>query len=183
MNPYQSHTDAELLAMLGTHDQHAFATLYHRYAKDLYRYARRNVPFKEDCEEMIQDIFTSLWERREKLFISSLHHYLFSAMRNRIIRYMQHNAVKKKYADHYRLFESMYEYVMEEKSTENIRKVIEEIIAELPDRCREAFQLRLNENLSNAQIAERMNVTKKTVELYMSRAFGHIRLSYDKLFK
>ncbi|WP_079685329.1 sigma factor [Ohtaekwangia koreensis] len=45
----------------------AFQTIYSRYATKLYSYARKNIPLKEDCEQIVQEVFVSIWARREKL--------------------------------------------------------------------------------------------------------------------
>jgi len=67
MTLFQNHDDSELVELLIQGDKKAFETIYKRYASDLYRFARKNIPLKEDCEEMVQEVFESLWIRRENL--------------------------------------------------------------------------------------------------------------------
>jgi RNA polymerase sigma-70 factor (family 1) len=181
---YQNHTDQELIALINQGDEKAFAEIYKRYVADLFRYARKTIYAKEDCEEIIQEVFISLWERRESLRILSLKYYLINAVRYKVIRYIQHNKVRLKYAEHFKLFEAMYEsFDDEDRSPESIQSKLLNTISELPDRCQIAIKLRLLENLSNGEIAERMNITKKTVEVYMLKAFNHFRSSYNKIYK
>lgn len=180
---YQEHSDQELIALLSHGDAKAFEVIYKRHVADLFRFARKTISAKEDCEEIIQEVFVSLWERRESLRILSLKYYLINAVRYKVIRYIQHHKVKMKYAEHFKLFESMYESVEEEdRSPESIQSKLLNTIADLPERCQIAIKLRLLENLSNGEIAERMNITKKTVEVYMLRAFSHFRSSYNKIY-
>ena len=180
---YETYTDLELIALLNTGDQKAFESIYRRYAAELFRYARKTITRKEDCEEIIQEVFSSLWERHESLRILSLKYYLINAVRYKTILHIRHNKVKMKYAEHYRLFEVMYESIEhEERTPEAIQSRLIGTIADLPERCQTAIKLRLLENLSNGEIAERMNITKKTVEVYMLRAFNHFRSSYDKIY-
>jgi RNA polymerase sigma-70 factor (family 1) len=185
MHLHINHTDQELLSSLKAGVRSAFDTIYRGYASDLYRYARKNIPSSEDCEEIIQDVFVSLWERREELNIVSLRHYLFNAVRYKVIRYFQHEKVKKKYAEHFRFFEQVYDTLnKDEPAIENVQSVLMESISDLPERCQIAFRLRLLENLSNSEIAERMNIAKKTVEVYMFKVFSHLRESgYHRIFK
>jgi RNA polymerase sigma factor (sigma-70 family) len=131
---------------------------------------------QEDAEELVQDVFESLWERRETIQIDSLRHYLFSSVRYMVIRYISKKKVKQRYADHFLAFESLY-YTLEEHDNESssIRNRILEVMREMPERCQLAIKLRITENLSNSEIASRMNITKKTVELYMSKALSHLR--------
>jgi RNA polymerase sigma-70 factor (family 1) len=180
---YINQTDEELALLLTRGDPNAFEVIYNRYAADLFRYARKNIALKEDCEEIVQEVFVSLWERHESLHVLSLKYYLLKAVRYRVIRYMQHQKVKKKYAAHFTLFEALYESIEHEQQTpEAIQTRMQHIIDELPERCKVAIKLRLLENLSNGEIAAQMNITKKTVEVYMLRAFTLFRSAYHKIY-
>jgi len=185
MSQYQHHSDNELIALLRKGDGIAFEVIYRRYVKELFRYAARKIQVKEDCEEIVHDVFESLWKRREQLSITSLRHYLFTSVRYMIIRYFSHRDVKRKFADYYRLFEEMYD-TQEENRQRDPKVIHSELlhhIQGLPDRCREAIRLRLTENLTNGEIANRMNINKGTVQLYISKAFSHLRGSYGKIFR
>lgn len=170
--------DNILLKRLKGGDEEAFEGIYEKYVGILYRYARKNISVKEDCEEIIQDVFVSLWSRHDQLdHVTVLNAYLFRMVKYKVIRYFQHSAVKKRYAEHYLLFEAVYESSSEENkdSHHHITSFIDKGIADLPERCREAVKLRLTEGLSNADIARRMNIRKSTVENYMVIAFKHLR--------
>lgn len=184
MNPYQNHTDTELVSLLIEGNERAFAVIYERYAFDLYRYARKTIQDGEDCKEIIHDIFESLWKRHGELqHVTILDAYLYRTVKYKIIRYVQHQAVKRKYAEHYRLFEAVFETNPDEaRHPENIEAFIEQGLAELPERCQMAVRLRWKENLSNGEIAKRMNITKGTVKNYMVTALNHLRASYEKWY-
>ena len=185
MNPYQSHIDTELVYLLKKGDARAFEAIYRRYVKDLFSYALRKIRVREDCEEIVHDVFESLWKRRDQLAISSLKHYLFSAVRYMVIRYFSQRGVRQRFADHYRLFETIYDSADEERhgDSHTIYAALLQHLEGLPVRCQEAIRLRLTENLTNGEIAERMQINKRTVELYISKAFSHFRASYDKIFR
>lgn len=185
MNPYHNYSDAELITLLVQGDQAAFESIYRRYAANLYKYAARNIQSKEDCKEIIQDIFTDLWSRHESLaHITVLNAYLYRMVKYKVIRYFQHSAVKRKYEEHYKLFEAVYDSSSEaERDPTALRSMIEKGLANLPERCRLAVTLRLTENLSNGDIAKRMNIKKRTVENYMVTAFNHLRSIYPDLNK
>ena len=180
MTPVSYHTDADLVAGLNIGDKRAFEIVYRKYVSDLYRYARRNISAKEDCEELIQEVFESLWARRKDLRIQvSLRAYLLGMVRFKVIHYFKRSVAKKKYEEHYLLFEAVYQQAGgEEINLAAIQSTLDKLITELPERCREALNLRLSEDLSNPDIAKRMNITTRTVEAYMFRAFNHIRASY-----
>jgi RNA polymerase sigma-70 factor (family 1) len=173
--------DTELLDLLSSGDTEAFRIIYQTYARGLYCYCRKNINKNEDCEEIIQEVFISLWERYGQLQLTSIRHYLFSAVRYKIIRYFQHNKVVRKYEEHYKFFGNMYEEPKESQNNIDVQEKIFDCLQHLPLRCQEAFALRLTQSLSNGEIAERMNISKKTVEVYMTKAFDHLRNSRKKI--
>jgi RNA polymerase sigma-70 factor (family 1) len=170
--------DTRLLIELSAGNQYAFAQAFEAYGKALYEFARQSIETKEDCEEIVQDVFVSLWERREELEIESLKAYLFASVKYKVIRYIQHRVVMRKYEEHYRHFETTYIAPIEPESVSRmipLQTRLSESLQDLPARCREAFQLRIEQNLTNSEIAERMHVSKRTVEDYMTTAFAHLR--------
>lgn len=177
--------DTELVCLLKDGDAQAFEAIYRRYVKDLFSYALRKIRVREDCEEIVHDVFESLWKRRDQLAITSLKHYLFSSVRYMVIRYFSHRGVRQRFVEHYRLFETVCDSMDEERHRDSytIHATLLQHLGGLPDRCQEAIRLRLSENLTNGQIAERMQINKRTVELYISKAFSHFRTSYDKIFR
>lgn len=185
MNPYHNHIDTDLLDLLRQGDRQAFEVIYRRYVKDLFGYALRKIRVREDCEEIVHDVFESLWKRKDEVMITSLRRYLFTSVRYMVIRYFSHREVKRKFAEHYHLFEAVYDAMDEgqPRDPQPIHARLLEHIHDLPDRCQEAIRLRITENLSNGEIAMRMNINKGTVQLYISKAFGHLRGSYDRIFK
>lgn len=177
MEPYHDQSDANLVDLLIQGDKKAFEVIYRRYVAALYRYAAKNISAKEDCEEIIQDVFESLWVRHSELHhVTALSAYLYRMVKYKVIRYFQHSKVKKSYADHYRLFEATYTtQEIGEEEKKSMMELIEHGLTLLPERCQLAIKLRLKENLSNKEIAERMNITKSTVENYIVKAVSHLR--------
>lgn len=183
---YQTYTDSELLTALNRGEAAAFQVIYKRYVSSLFAYARRNISSKEECEEILQEIFTWLWLHRETVKITSLRAYLFQAVKAGVIKYIRRQEVHRKYARHYVLFESIYDIYAEAKhdmEPKALQQWIDTTIEGLHDRCRDAFRLRYMENLSNAEIAQRMNINKRTADNYIVSALAHLRASYKKLYR
>src|SRR5579859_424183 len=163
INPKSTQSDEDLVALLRMGDADAFEIIYKSHASDLFRFCRRNIASREDCEEIIQEVFVSLWQRHERLNITLLRPYLFTSVRYKIIRYISHRKIKLKYEEHYRLFEATHDGGEEENRTADaIQQRIDHLLTGLPIRCRMAFKLRFVENLTNGEIAQRMNISKKT---------------------
>jgi len=170
-------TDTDLLHRLRHGEENAFALIYQRYVRDLHRYTTARLGTREDAEEIVQEVFLSLWARhrslREDLVLKA---YLFASVKYMILRHISHRKVKQKYAEYYRLFTLVYDQTPEDQRTpEQLEALLQRGIAQLPERCREAVQLRLLENLSNSEIAARMNIGKTTVENYMVSAVKALR--------
>lgn len=176
MNPFLEASDSDLVKFLRDGEPKALEAIYRRYASPLYAFAHKRLGNKAECENIIQDIFESLWLRRDQLEITSLRQYLFNSVRYMAIRHFYVNRMKEKYAEHFRIFSEVYETLDgDERTPDNIRDAILKNLQGLPLRCGEAMALRVLENLPYAQIAARMNISRKTVEVYISKALAHLR--------
>jgi RNA polymerase sigma-70 factor (ECF subfamily) len=171
------------MGLLISGSEEAFQAIYGRYASKLYSYARKNISLKEDCEEIVQEVFVSIWTRREHLTnVTALEPYLFRMVKYKVIRYFQHSLVKRKYEEHYKLFEDIYDSIEGfENEPSLFQKIIDKGLADLPERVGMAMKLRLSENLSNDDIAKKMNIKKIVVEKYIGIAKKHLRASYNDL--
>lgn len=184
MNPYQHHTDTELVTALLGGDEKAFEIIYFRYVKALTRYARSRVSNKEDCFEIIQEVFESLWIKQSSLsHILVLEAYLYRMVKYKVIRYYQHNRVIQKYSDHFKAFEMTVAETEENEELVTLRELINTTLTELPERWQVAVRLRIDENLSNGAIAERMNIDKSTVKRYITAALSYFREKHPPLYK
>lgn len=184
MNPYHNYTDVDLVTRLVQGDSTAFEFIYRTYVKELYIYIRRRISVSEDCEEIIHSVFESLWKRRHELgHITALKSYLYSSARFRAISYLRDEAVRKKHEEYFSLFESVYDNSNPEVQADPdaLKALINNAINDLPGRCQEAVRMRVQQNLSNDEIALRMNINKRTVQNYMVTAFNHFRSVYGEL--
>jgi len=183
MNPYHDYPDNIIIEMLLSGDDKAFEQIYFRYAKPLYRYALKRISNNEDCEEIIQEIFESLWTRHTGLsHVTNIEAYLYRMVKYKVIRYFQHNKVKEKYAVHFMIFEELVEELYQETEIQTLRSLINNSIGKLPERCQMVVRLRIDENLSNSDIAVRMNIDKATVKRYMTTALSYFRERHSLLY-
>lgn len=185
MSPCQDYKDLELVTLLIRGDREAFVVIYQKYARALLSYARKSISSKEDCEEIMQDVFTSLWVRHQELqHVTALRAYLFKMVRYKIVDYIRHSLVKKQYEEHYILFEAVYDNLDDASDDPvELQALIDKKISELPARCQTAFRLRLHDNLTYKDIALRMNISIKTVEKHISAGLQHLRNAYQEAYK
>lgn len=173
MNDKELWADETLLTSLLKDDEDAFRQIYKRYAPRLYAAAYNLFRDKPLCEDLIQELFADLWIRRKSLNIKSLKPYLYTAVKNRVLMAMRSGrtmlndtALEKLIAD----------YATDDRlNAKELNDILNKGINSLPDKCREIFQLSRNEHLSNKEIAERLNISVKTVESQMTIALRKLR--------
>ena len=164
-----------MLDLLEQDDAKAFEIIFYRYYIGLYQFARSQISDKEECEEIVQDIFLWLWQRRHDLnHITNLKAYLYQAVRYQVATFFRRSKQREQYEQNYKFFESLWENVSKEVDEESRRNKMDAIISKLPKRCREAVKLRLG-GMSHQEIAEAMGIETKTIETYMSLCFNRFR--------
>lgn len=174
-----SYDDSDLFSLLKGEEKN-FEVIYERFAERLYRYVYKRVKSKMVSEEIVQEIFVSLWSKRGTLVITtSLDAYLFGAAKFRILTYIRSEQVRKEYAANFALFsiEHIDNSTEEMMNLKDLQYNIDTSISELPEKCRTAFRLSRIEHEPISRIAESMNISKRTVENYLSQALKHLRTS------
>ena len=173
---YASFSDADLLAALRTDDQGSFAEIYQRYCYQLFTVAYRKLKSRETAEELVQDLFENLWNRRASHEIQQLEHYLFSALRYRIINYVKAQQVRAGYELYCRLATSEADSNTEDALALNeLRSALLTSVRKLPAKTREIFQLSRLEQYSVAEISGRVNLSEKTVEYHLTKSLKLLR--------
>ncbi|WP_126246949.1 RNA polymerase sigma factor [Chitinophaga rhizosphaerae] len=179
---YHSFTDEQLLSLLRNGDAGAFNAIYERYSRPLYLYILSKTDRGETSKDVLQDLFTTLWEKRQALEIHcSLRSYLYQSVRHKIIDLYRKDATYRKYlqqliehfdAQPHNISET-YDY--KAKATE-----IFEAINRLPEKMKEIFMLSRFENLSIEQIASRLELSQQTVKNQISKALKILRTHYTQ---
>jgi RNA polymerase sigma-70 factor (family 1) len=169
--------DSEIIRRIREGDTGQFESLFRSSYVSLVRYAKTLIRDHDTAEEIVQDLFFRLWKDREKLHIeSSLNGYLYRAVHNRCLHYIDHNRVVEKYAQEMA--------VVRQESSETptdilhyreLQARIAGILERLPEKCGKIFCMSRFEGLKYSEIAERLSVSVKTVEANMGRALKEFR--------
>ncbi|GAB3986149.1 RNA polymerase sigma-70 factor [Spirosoma daeguense] len=168
--------DEILLIQLRTGDEAAFREIYLRYWKKLYAVARRKVESQDAVEELLQDIFLKLWERRGELRIERLDAYLFTAVRYAAINHIKSTMIQEKYAEYaYAHMPEASSATEEQMELDELMTVVEKQLNDLPEKTREIFKLNRLEYQSVKQISSHLNVPERTVEYHLSQAIKTLR--------
>ena len=173
---YADLSDAELLAALYSDDQGSFTEIYQRYCYALFTLAYRKLKNREVAEELVQDLFENLWNRRASHEIAQLKQYLFSALRYRIINYIKAQQVRAGYELYCRLAGTPVDTTTEDAvAYGELNSALFAGMRKLPAKTREIFQLSRLEQYSVAEISGRVNLSEKTVEYHITKSLKLLR--------
>ena len=182
---YDACDDLTLLKLAGQEDCRAFDILYDRYFDRLFSFVYNRLHKKEDSEEIVQEIFFSLWSNRHSIVINTtLPAYLLGACRLMILNIMRNQKVRKTYT------EELSAYLLEHYDNSNeeyqglqdLEHAIEISLSQLSEKCRTIFRLSREQHLPISNIARKLNLSPKTVENYLTQALKHLRTSLEGKF-
>jgi RNA polymerase sigma-70 factor (ECF subfamily) len=173
--------EKDLFQEIRNSNEKAFEKLFRRYYGHLCLFASRIVQDDISAEEIVQDFFVKLWEKRELLSIeTSVKSYLFKSIKNLCLNFIQHNKTKLRYAQSV-LSETPNNKTDDDSFTEiDLAEKIEESIQSLPTKRQEIFRLSRENGLKYREIAKKLNISIKTVEAQMGLAIKSLREKLKK---
>ena len=168
----------------------SFSELYLMYYPKLVRFAKEFVVLEEDAENITQDVFTDLWERRDAIdHIENVNAYLFRLVRNRCLDYLKHKVFEQKYAENVQAsfeielnlkLQSLDRFDVSDISEGNeMERLVRDAINSLPKRCRDIFLLSRMKGLQYRQISEKLGISVNTVECQMGIALKKLRVKLN----
>jgi RNA polymerase sigma-70 factor, Bacteroides expansion family 1 len=168
--------DRELYLKLRDGDERAFQSLFRKYYSAMCHFANQFLSDSEVAEEIVQEMFVKIWEKRTALNIeTSVKHYLFRSVRNHCLNQIQHEKIKKQYANKV-LETASREFNPDDYFLEvDLIKRIEKSIEALPPKRREIFRLSREQGMKYKEIADELDISVKTVEAQMGLALKHLR--------
>jgi len=178
MRDYSSHSDQELIDLLKSGDQAAFTEIYNRYKNLLYIHIFKRLGDREETKDIIQELFSLLWHKRNELTLNaSLSGYLYKSVRNRLINVIAHKKVQTSYLTSLQSVADQNSASTDSLLRENeLMKLIDKEIAELPPKMREVFELSRKDNLSHKEIAAQLGISEKTVKKQVNNALKILRV-------
>ncbi|WP_221392886.1 RNA polymerase sigma factor [Dyadobacter sp. NIV53] len=184
MAVYSDHNDTQLLDLMSGDDNQAFAEIYQRYKGVLFVHAYRMLGDYEEAKDVLQELFTSLWTKRNNIVLkSTLSAYLYGATRNRVFDIIAHKKVQEKYVSSLARFLEDGECITDLQVRENeLAGLIEKEVALLPPKMRRVFELSRNEHFSYQEIANELHISDKTVKKQVNNALNILRAKLDIVF-
>ncbi|WP_321285878.1 RNA polymerase sigma-70 factor [uncultured Sunxiuqinia sp.] len=178
MQKIENINERTLIERFKVGDEAAFELLFRFYYAGLVLYANQIILNRADSEEIVQDFFVRLWEDRLKINITdSLKPYLFTCIKNKAFNYLKSVGIKEKV--HQYIKEQVEEDILYDPDiyiSEELQGEIKRAIEKLPERCREVFMKSRFKGDSNDEIANELNISKRTVETQISKALRILRV-------
>jgi RNA polymerase sigma-70 factor (ECF subfamily) len=176
-------SDLDLWLAVRNDSESAFAALFERYWDKLYATAFRYTKDHEFSEELVHDIFLSLWTRRKALEINVFQNFMLKAVRYQIYNDLRTAKLPLVQLNDWQQENYGWEankgseHIAEEELVQQLFKCLEH----LPRRCQEIFRLSRINNLSNQEIASQLGISKRTVENQLSISLKHLKVHWNKI--
>jgi RNA polymerase sigma-70 factor (ECF subfamily) len=177
----KNYSDEEMILLLQSNDEVALWLIFDNYWESLFLSAFNIVKDRFLAEDIVQETIITVWDKRMELNIThSLKAYLFAS-----VRYSSYKQWKKlvdregESLDEVQLVDNHSPF--EVLAYNDLKNKIDIVVNDLPNRCKEVYLLSREDQLSHKEIAERMNISTKTVESQLTKAIRRLRLSIDNL--
>jgi RNA polymerase sigma factor (sigma-70 family) len=174
--------DRQLTTLFIEGDEEAFVEIYRRNWQTMFNSAYKRLEDESQCEDLVQNIFVDLWERRQTVAIDNLSAYLLTAVKFQVIKYSTRRRSTAPLIDN---FEN---YLISPLTSEDhlldseIAELVTLWIEALPEKRRMAFVMYYLEGMSTTQISEKLGITQKTVQNQIANASENIRNQVSKVF-
>lgn len=165
-----------------------FEHLFGKYFARLNSYAFKIVKNRDSAEDIVQDLFLSIWDRRDSIDPLTVESYLFVSLRNRCISHIRKSQTK------YGIFKDVDDTIYLDNITnidmchdnpqtliyDELKSGVDSAISQLPERCRIVFKMSREEGLKNREIAEKLDINIKSVEKHLSKALKRIKIHIEE---
>ncbi len=172
MQDFSQLSDTDLSELLRKDEEPAFREIYLRYFDRVYVSALKRLNNRDEAEEIVQDIFCNLWRKRKDFYLSKGFDCYFSGavkfeVINRLAKRARQAVYKKELASSFD--ESDYS-TLHTLNLNELTQQLQQSVNELPEKCRLVFRLKYENEYTQRQIAQKLNISEKTVEAHLSKA-------------
>ena len=171
-------SEQEIVGAIKQGNERIFEVVFRKYYQSLCNYANSMLKEMDESEEIVQNLFSGIWEKRGDLEITvSLKSYLYRAVHNHCLNRIKHLKIREEYQQYATTYyDSSYESVSQSVTKNELEKKISEAIEKLPEQCRIIFKLSRFEELKYHEIADQLGLSPKTVENQVGKALKFLRI-------
>lgn len=167
-------------------DKNAFGLLFQKYSKKVYGLALHYFHNQDDAEEIVQEVFLKIWIKRKSIHSAeAFTSFLYTTAKNMIFDSFKKEINHKAYAEYLSKsrFHQQTENTEETIFFNDLEKIYTELLDELPAKRKEVFTLSRQEGCTNQQIAEKMNISVKTVEEHIYQSLKFLKQIIKKKYE
>lgn len=176
MNQFSHYPDKRLLKLLRAGDKTAFEEIYNRYWSRLYSTAFKRTHNREIAEELVQDVFSGLWQHNGTP-IDNLWAYLQTAIKYRVINYHHREMTRRAYLQKLKTESSLENLTEEHVLLDDLSEALEKEINKMPEKRQLIYKMHRQENLTMREVASRLGISEKTVENQLGKALKILKLN------
>lgn len=166
-------TDERLYQQIVAGNDRAYYELFERYWESLYAIGVKILKDRELAKDVVQEVFLSFWENRGQKPIQNVGGYLHRAAKFGALKALRDD--KSQFHDGVEIAEEIGSHGHGTLDSEEFEQQIAQAIEQLPDRCKEVFKLSREEHLTNKEIAEKLDLSQRTVETHISNGLRILR--------
>lgn len=163
-------------------EQNTFKDTFKMFYKPLFHLSLHYLEDKDEATDVVQEAFLKLWNIRHELMVgSNLKNFLFTLVKNNCLNILKRRQILLKHHEKIRWQEMQYQYESLSRMSDNylefqeLKEKIDLAIQKLPEHCRIVFEMSRFEDLKNGEIAEKLNISQKTVESHLTKALKILR--------
>lgn len=177
MHSYKSLSDQTLLELLRENDALACSELYERYANLVLDNVYSRTHSADVAQEVLQNIFTDLWERRRSLEIATFSHYIVVSVKYQVIAHIRREIAFRKHSDVYKTFVRVSEEgTLNDVRFNDLEQALRNGVQRLPEKTQLVFRLNRFEGKSIEEISKNLNLSEKAIKYHISRSLKELRL-------
>lgn len=158
-------------------DEITFKELYQLHWERVFAVCYNNLQDVEVAKGMVQEIFKSLWERRQELEITvSVERYLLRAAKLKVFEHLRNTKVRREHIQHIRMLEcGSAHYTENDVMYNSLKEKVSGLVDTLPNQCRKVFKLSREQGLSNREISQSLLISERAVEYHITRALSTLK--------
>lgn len=172
-----SYSDEQLVATIRDGNDDAYAELFNRHWQNVYNMVYSRIRHRAVTEEISQEIFMKLWDKRADLSIDNFSAYLYTCVKHRCLNYIESKIARKKHWEHYKVFLPVQDDSTSKTVAFNdLREALEKGLNTIPKKSKMIFRLNRFEGRSVKEIAGQMNLSEKAIQYHLTRSVRELRL-------
>ncbi|UIR55509.1 RNA polymerase sigma-70 factor [Sphingobacterium sp. SRCM116780] len=152
----------------------SFEQIYLQYWEGMFAFCLKNIQDEDLAKEIIQEVFKSLWERRDTLHLKEVERYLIRSVKLKTFEYIRNKVSRQQHIENF-TSERETHYTEDPLVAEELSQKISRLINDLPKQCKNVFQMSRNQGLTNKEIAHKLYISERAVEYHISKALKALK--------